>query len=236
MEVNSLAHMWLAKRFLPPMIKKNQGHIVTIASAAGLVGTAGLADYAASKFAAIGFDEAIRFELRNLGKAASGVKTTGETKVTHFLSLSLSLCLCVSAPSLPLLGHPAFFYIATNLTLCLSPLIVVAPFYTNTGMFTGVKTKVNWLLPILDPTLVVSKIIEAVKKDKAVLYIPKLLHAAVAVKAISPRVGDWLVNLLGISSSMDDFKGRGTQWALGSDLVRTSSSLFPTPSRIPSRL
>lgn len=56
MDVNAMAHMWLAKAFLPDMIKTNCGHIVTIASAAGLCGVNGLADYCASKFAAVGFD------------------------------------------------------------------------------------------------------------------------------------------------------------------------------------
>ena len=55
------------------MIQRNSGHIVTVASAAGIIGVAKLADYSASKFAAVGFDEALRAELR---KSAPGVKTT----------------------------------------------------------------------------------------------------------------------------------------------------------------
>lgn len=46
------------------MIRKNDGHIVTIASIAGWVGVRGLTDYCASKFGAVGLDESIRFELR----------------------------------------------------------------------------------------------------------------------------------------------------------------------------
>ena len=33
MNVNSLSHFWTVKAFLPEMIKKNHGHIVTISSA-----------------------------------------------------------------------------------------------------------------------------------------------------------------------------------------------------------
>lgn len=56
------------------MLEKNHGHIVTIASCAGLFGTASLCDYSASKFAAVGFDESLRNELyRNKN---TGVKTT----------------------------------------------------------------------------------------------------------------------------------------------------------------
>jgi all-trans-retinol dehydrogenase (NAD+) len=56
------------------MIEKNHGHIVTIASIAGFFGTSGLCDYCASKFAAVGFDEALRDELANIGK--TNVHTT----------------------------------------------------------------------------------------------------------------------------------------------------------------
>lgn len=72
MKVNAMAHFWTAKAFLPDMIERNSGHLVTIASAAGLVGVTGLADYSASKFAAVGFDESLRMELRK----TPGVKTT----------------------------------------------------------------------------------------------------------------------------------------------------------------
>jgi len=48
------------------MIKKNKGHIVSIASSAGLIGVCGLADYCASKYGAVGFDESLRMELRKL--------------------------------------------------------------------------------------------------------------------------------------------------------------------------
>lgn len=56
------------------MIEKNHGHVVTMASMAGLFGSAGLCDYCASKYACIGFDESLRNELLRLGK--TGVKTT----------------------------------------------------------------------------------------------------------------------------------------------------------------
>lgn len=71
--VNTLALFWTAKAFLPGMVARDRGHVVTIASAAGIVGVMGLADYSASKFAAVGFDEALRMEL---GRAKSRVRTT----------------------------------------------------------------------------------------------------------------------------------------------------------------
>ncbi|KAH3748713.1 epidermal retinol dehydrogenase 2-like [Dreissena polymorpha] len=56
------------------MIKRNHGHVVNIASSAGLIGVNGLADYCASKFAAVGFDESLRFELQSMGR--TGIHTT----------------------------------------------------------------------------------------------------------------------------------------------------------------
>ena len=45
------------------MVKRDKGHIVTIASIAGLLGVAGLSDYCGSKYAAVGLDESVRMEL-----------------------------------------------------------------------------------------------------------------------------------------------------------------------------
>lgn len=45
------------------MLENNKGHIVSVASLAGVCGVAKLVDYCASKFAAVGFDEALRMEL-----------------------------------------------------------------------------------------------------------------------------------------------------------------------------
>ena len=45
------------------MIQQDRGHIVTVASLAGLNGINRLVDYCASKFAAVGFDESLRTEL-----------------------------------------------------------------------------------------------------------------------------------------------------------------------------
>lgn len=62
------------RAFLPSMITKNHGHIVSIASSAGLVGISNLTDYCSSKFAAVGFHESLQLELASLGK--HGINTT----------------------------------------------------------------------------------------------------------------------------------------------------------------
>ncbi|XP_039610466.1 epidermal retinol dehydrogenase 2 isoform X1 [Polypterus senegalus] len=74
LEVNTLAHFWTYKAFLPAMMASNHGHLVSIASSAGLIGVNGLADYCASKFAAVGFAESIGLEMLASGK--DGIKTT----------------------------------------------------------------------------------------------------------------------------------------------------------------
>jgi all-trans-retinol dehydrogenase (NAD+) len=71
--VNTLPLFWTVKAFLPSMIERGRGHLVTIASAAGLIGVPRLTDYSASKWAAVGFDESLRAELRTL---APRIRTT----------------------------------------------------------------------------------------------------------------------------------------------------------------
>ena len=65
--VNVVAHFWTVKAFLPSMLQHRSGHIVSLASAAGVVGAPGLVDYCTSKFAAIGFMEALENEVTAQG-------------------------------------------------------------------------------------------------------------------------------------------------------------------------
>lgn len=61
--VNSLGLMYVARAFLPAMIKKGFGRIINIASAAGLTPNPGMTVYAASKWAAVGWSDSLRIEL-----------------------------------------------------------------------------------------------------------------------------------------------------------------------------
>ncbi|XP_033219886.1 estradiol 17-beta-dehydrogenase 11-like [Belonocnema kinseyi] len=65
--VNILSHYWTTKAFLKDMIKDNHGHIVTVASVAGLLGTYNCTDYSATKFATVGFHESLFSELKTHG-------------------------------------------------------------------------------------------------------------------------------------------------------------------------
>jgi short-subunit dehydrogenase len=63
LDVNLMAAVQLTQLLLPSLVKQ-RGAIVNVASGAGLVAPAGLSAYAASKFALVGFSEALRAELR----------------------------------------------------------------------------------------------------------------------------------------------------------------------------
>lgn len=158
MAINTMAHFWTVRAFLPEMVRDNKGHIVTIASAGGLVGVHRLADYSASKHAAVGFDESLRMEFRRTG---SQVRTT-----------------------------------------------VVCPFFINTGMFEGVKTRFPWLLPIMEPEDVVNRIVRAIEKDKARLVMPWFVYTTWLIRVLPIPMFDALASFFGINNAMDEFVGR----------------------------
>jgi all-trans-retinol dehydrogenase (NAD+) len=156
--VNALALFWCTKAFLPAMIERRRGHVVTLASAAGLVGVVRQTDYSASKHAAVGFAESLRYELR---RYAPEVRTT-----------------------------------------------VVCPFYINTGMFDGAKSRWPWLLPILDESTVIAKIMRAIERDKRQLVMPPAIGLLPVLRMLPPPAFDRAMDLLGVNASMDEFVGR----------------------------
>ncbi len=157
-EVNTLALFWVTRAFLPAMVRAGRGHLVTVASAAGLVGVARQTDYSASKHAAVGFDESLRVELH---RSAPGVRTT-----------------------------------------------VVCPYYVDTGMFEGVRTRFPALLPILRPDDVARRIADAIERDRAQLVLPPMVRLLPALRVLPPRVFDRVMDLFGVNVSMDHFVGR----------------------------
>ncbi len=66
-EVNTFALMNLSRRLAARMKEKSQGHIINIVSMAGLIATGKSSLYSATKFAAIGFSNALRLELMSYG-------------------------------------------------------------------------------------------------------------------------------------------------------------------------
>ncbi len=140
------------------MVEQGSGHIVTVASAAGLIGTPRQTDYAASKHAAVGFTEALRFELK---RSTPGVRVT-----------------------------------------------VVCPFYTDTGMFEGVKTRFPLLLPILRTDDVVKAIINAIEMNKPKVLMPFMVRTVPAMRLLPLPVFDRVAEFFGVTGAMDEFTGR----------------------------
>jgi all-trans-retinol dehydrogenase (NAD+) len=156
--VNTLALFWTTKAFLPAMKARGSGHIVTVASAAGLIGTARETDYAASKFAAVGFNEALRQELR---RSARGVRTT-----------------------------------------------VVCPFYIDTGMFHGVKTRFPLLLPVLKEQQVADRVLKAIRRNTPQVQMPWMVQTLPMMRLLPVWAFDELADFFGLNNAMDAFTGR----------------------------
>lgn len=156
MAINATAPMTVALQALPPMLKRNVGHICNIASAAGFIANPRMSIYAASKWAVIGWSDSLRVELQ---EAKSNVHVT-----------------------------------------------TIAPYYINTGMFDGVRSRV---IPILKPEWVAKKILNAIEKNKKISSWPLGYHLIRTLQALLPlRALDLLCKVLGIYNALDHFKGR----------------------------
>lgn len=67
MDTNFIAPVELTKRVLPQMMEKQEGHLIYIGSQAGKVATPKASVYAATKFALIGYTNALRMEVAPYG-------------------------------------------------------------------------------------------------------------------------------------------------------------------------
>lgn len=83
----------------------------------------------------------------------------------------------------------------------------IMPFYINTGMFDGVKSK---LLPILEPEPTSERIIKAIEKGTKILAMPLPYWFIRLSQGILPIPAfDWVMkNVFGIYDTMKDFTGR----------------------------
>ncbi|CAM1326162.1 HSD17B11 (predicted) [Pycnogonum litorale] len=63
--VNVISHFYTINAFLPSMIRKRNGHIVSMSSSAGWIGVTKHTDYCATKYAGIGLMDALRQELHD---------------------------------------------------------------------------------------------------------------------------------------------------------------------------
>ncbi|MBO5876414.1 MAG: SDR family NAD(P)-dependent oxidoreductase [Bacteroidales bacterium] len=83
----------------------------------------------------------------------------------------------------------------------------VAPYYINTGMFDGVKSRI---IPILKPEYVCKRVIRAIEKNTRFRGIPFGFHFIRFCQAILPTtIFDFIFGkVVGIYHAMDEFTGR----------------------------
>lgn len=83
----------------------------------------------------------------------------------------------------------------------------IMPFYINTGMFDGVKSK---LIPILEPEPTAEKIIKSVEKENAILALPLPYWFIRLSQGILPLpIYEWVMeNVFGVYDTMKNFIGR----------------------------
>ncbi len=83
----------------------------------------------------------------------------------------------------------------------------IMPFYINTGMFDGVKSK---LLPILEPEKTSERIIKAIENETKMLAMPMPYWFIRLSQGILPLpIFDWVMkNVFGVYDTMKDFRGR----------------------------
>lgn len=85
---------------------------------------------------------------------------------------------------------------------------IVGTFFIDTGMFAGVRTRFSWLLPILEPQRVATRVLRAIERDEQRLIMPWFAYTLFPVKLLPIPLVDWLLDFFGISRSMDRFTGR----------------------------
>src|SRR6056297_610642 len=68
MNINTSAFMHITLEFIGDIMNQGEGHIVNIASAAGMVANPKMSVYCASKWAAIGWSDSLRLEMKRIHK------------------------------------------------------------------------------------------------------------------------------------------------------------------------
>jgi short-subunit dehydrogenase len=84
MQTNYFGAVWCTKAVLPSMLARGSGTIVNVASIAGIMGYARMGGYCATKFAMIGFSEALRDEVLGRGVRVA-IVCPGTTETEFFV-------------------------------------------------------------------------------------------------------------------------------------------------------
>jgi all-trans-retinol dehydrogenase (NAD+) len=84
---------------------------------------------------------------------------------------------------------------------------IICPFYVDTGMFEGVRTRIPILLPILRPEDVARRIADAIERNRTLVVLPPIIRLLPVLRALPPSVFDRVMDLFGVNASMDHFVG-----------------------------
>ena len=84
MATNYLGSVYCTKAVLPQLLARGRGSIVIVASIAGLMGYSGMGGYCATKFALVGFAEALRDEV--IGRGVNVALVCPGTTETEFFA------------------------------------------------------------------------------------------------------------------------------------------------------
>lgn len=84
----------------------------------------------------------------------------------------------------------------------------ISPYFSNTGMFNNV-TQIPYILPLLDPKVVVDQAMDGILENKVEVFIPKFVSTApfltnVLWDSVKQKLADWLR----LTHSMENFKSR----------------------------
>lgn len=137
MVINANAYMHVTLEFLPDMIQNHSGHIVNIASAAGMLSNPGMSVYCASKWAVIGWSESMRIEQDN---EKTGVRVTTVTPSY----INTGMFTGVTAPTVLPIMRPEKLAAKVVRAIRTDRLFVRAPFMVKILPFTKGILPVRW--------------------------------------------------------------------------------------------
>ncbi len=87
---------------------------------------------------------------------------------------------------------------------------LISPYYIDSEMFSGVKTRFGWLLPILTPDRVVDRAIHAIYKEKPRLIMPWFVYTTFLCRVLPVGWFDAITTFFGVTRSMDGFVGHSS--------------------------
>lgn len=85
---------------------------------------------------------------------------------------------------------------------------MVCPYYIDTGMFDGVRTRWPRLLPILQEEQVAGAVLDAIEAGRRKVVLPPRVNLLPVLRILPVSVFDRLMDVLGVNRTMDHFTGR----------------------------